>query len=387
MNTFKTFLKLVEQTYNEWKEDKASRIAAALAYYTAFSLAPLLVVIVAVVGFIVNEETVRSRILTEVRLAIGSDAAEFVDGLIHNVNHPAEGVLSTILGIATLLIGSIGALGQLRGALNTIWDVDEQQVKRKTRFLGIGNYLKEKLFSFGILLTLGFFMMVSLVISTLLATVDTYMTEMIPEVELLLHWVSNLVTFGLITVLFALMYKFIPDTKVQWRDVWIGAAITALLFTIGKYLLGLYLGYTSTASVYGAAGSFVLILLWIYYSAQIVLFGAEFTQVYARRVGVPAVPSEIEPWDRARQALEADRALDVIDAEIIPPDVSIPEANYVHPTTGKSSIGWQLKYTQSRIAPKRSTKNVLMRTALSIGAFAVALVAGLLRFRNPDTPP
>ncbi|KAB2855457.1 MAG: hypothetical protein F9K46_15540, partial [Anaerolineae bacterium] len=159
MNTLKTFLKLVEQTYNEWKEDKASRIAAALAYYTAFSLAPLLVVIVAVVGFIVNEETVRSRILTEVRLAIGSDAAEFVDGLIRNVNHPTEGVLSTILGIATLLIGSIGALGQLRGALNTIWDVDEQQVKRKTRFLGIGKYLKEKLFSFGILLTLGFFMM------------------------------------------------------------------------------------------------------------------------------------------------------------------------------------------------------------------------------------
>ncbi|MBZ0315591.1 MAG: YihY/virulence factor BrkB family protein [Anaerolineae bacterium] len=386
MNTLKTFLKLVEQTYNEWKEDKASRIAAALAYYTAFSLAPLLVVIVAVVGFIVNEETVRSRILTEVRLAIGSDAAEFVGDLLNNVNHPAEGVLSTILGIATLLIGSIGALGQLRGALNTIWDVDEQQVKRKTRFLGIGKYLKEKLFSFGILLTLGFFMMVSLTISTLLAALDTYIMEMVPEVELLLHWVSNLVTFGLITVLFALMYKFIPDTKVQWRDVWIGAAITALLFTIGKYLLGLYLGYTSTASVYGAAGSFVLILLWIYYSAQIVLFGAEFTQVYARRVGVPAASAEIESWDKARQALEADRALDVIDAEIIPPDVSIPQATYAHPTSGKSSIGWQLKYTQSRTPPKHSTKNVLVRTAFSIGAFAVALVAGVLRFRNPDTP-
>ncbi|MBI5928945.1 MAG: YihY/virulence factor BrkB family protein [Chloroflexi bacterium] len=378
MTFLTTFFNLIEQTYNEWKEDKAARIAAALAYYTAFSLAPLLVVIVAVLGFIVNEATVQTRILSEVRAALGDDAAGFVGDLISNADRPTEGVISTVLGVGTLLIGAIGALGQLRGALNTIWDVDDQQVKRKTRYLGIGNYLKEKLLSLGILLILGFFMMVSLIISTLLATADTYVMEIVPEVELLLRVTSDGTTFLLITLLFALMYKFIPDTKVQWRDVWVGAAITALLFTMGKYLLGLYLGYSSTASVYGAAGSFVLILLWIYYSAQIVLFGAEFTQVYARRAtATPVDLAEIEPWDKARRALETERTESPIPANVF------PQANYEFPTSGQSSVGWQLKYTK----PKEPNQhpNRLAKAGISLGALVVALLAGLLRIRHTES--
>lgn len=358
----KTLYELIKQTYEEWKADKATRLAAALAYYTAFSLAPLLVVIIAVLGFIVSEDSVQNRIMGEIEMALGPDAAEFVNDLIVNRVDPQEGILSTVLGIGTLLVGAVGALGQLQGALNTIWGVDEEKAKRKHRLLGIGNYLKEKLFSFGILLTLGFFALVSLVVSTSITAFDNYILELVPAAEFALQAGNLIISFGLTTLLFALMYKFVPETEIKWRDVWVGAALTALLFTIGKYLLGLYLGRTSTASVYGAAGSFVLMLLWIYYSAQIVLFGAEFTQVYAKRVG-------------SHMPLEGE----LIAA---PEDDLLPESAYDYPQNGESRAVMVVPVPIE--SPSHVRRNVVLGAAISITAFVVAIVGGI--FKSHQSP-
>lgn len=284
MNQARAFFNLLKTTFTEWNQDGAPRLAAALAYYTAFSLAPLLVIIIAIIGFVVSEDTVRTTIIRQVEGEVGSGAAQLVQDLIDNVNRPAEGIVSSILGIVTLLFGALGVFENLQVALDVIWDVDPTKQES-----GIVALIKNKLLSFGMLLVVGLLLLVSLVISTVIAALDTYVLRLLPASEILLQILSFIVSFGVITILFAMIYKYLPHVRVEWRDVWMGAAVTALLFSIGKTLLGLYLGNTSVASPYGAAGAFVLILLWVYYSAQIVLFGAEFTQVYARRLGSKTV--------------------------------------------------------------------------------------------------
>jgi membrane protein len=286
MSQVKVLVALLRQTLKEWNEDHVPRLAAALAYYTAFSLAPLLVVIIAVAGFIVSQDTVRQQILLQITNAMGPDAAKLVDELITNSLRPAEGTLSFVLGIITLLLGAIGVFGQFQEALNTIWGFEES--KHNTGILG---QLKDRILSFGMVLVVGFLLLVSLVVSTIVAAAGDYLVNRVPSAAFALQLVNFGASFAIIIVLFALIYKILPKVTLQWRDVWIGATITAFLFSIGKFLLGLYLGRSGVASAYGAAGSFVIILLWIYYSAQIVLFGAEFTQVYATRVGSHALSS------------------------------------------------------------------------------------------------
>ncbi|MDX2140593.1 MAG: YihY/virulence factor BrkB family protein [Chloroflexota bacterium] len=271
---------MLKQTFTEWNEDKVPRLAAALSYYIAFSLAPLLVLTIAVVGFILREQMVREEVLELVTGTVGAQAGELVGELIDNLRQPASGILSTVLGIAALLFGAIGVFEQLKDALNTVWGVPAKEAPS-----GVRGFIFGKLISFSMVLVIGLLLLVSLVISTLLNAFNSYTESLFPGAPALLQIVNTLVSFGLVVVLFALVYRILPDIKLEWRDVWIGAAITALLFTIGKFALSFYLGNTGTASLYGAAGSFVLILLWIYYSAQIILFGAEFTQVYARRYG------------------------------------------------------------------------------------------------------
>ncbi len=280
MKRVTSILSLFRQTFQEWNEDRAPRLAAALAYYTAFALGPLMLIIIAIFGLVVTQDTIRSQILYSVARTLGSDAAEFVNELVTNADRPAEGLISTVIGIVTLFLSAAGAFGQLQDALNTIWDVEEPE-----KGPGILGQIRGKFLNFGMVLVVGFMLLVSLVLSTLLSAIDGYVAGLLPAMTFVLQIVSTVVSFGVVTVLFALIFKFLPKVRVEWRDVWIGAALTSLLFSIGKYLLGLYLGNSSTASAYGAAGSFVLILLWIYYSAQIVLFGAEFTQVYSKRVG------------------------------------------------------------------------------------------------------
>ncbi len=300
MDRLKTFFSLLRQTFAEWNEDHAPRLAAALAYYTAFSIAPLLVVVIGIVGIIVSQNTVQSQILNEVQRSVGPDAAKMVGELITNASKPAEGLLATILGIVTLLLGAGGAFGQLQDALNTIWDVDPSSTGKQNS--GVIFQIQNKFLSFGMVLVVGFLLLVSLVINAVIAAVSTYVVNLLPSVEFLLSLVNLVISLIVITAMFAMLYKFLPKIKLEWRDVIVGAAMTSALFTIGRFLLGWYLGRSGTASAYGAAGSFVLILLWIYYSAQIVLFGAEFTQVYARRHGslqgsktVPAAPTTPPP--------------------------------------------------------------------------------------------
>lgn len=271
---------LLKTTFQEFNEDNAPRLAAALSYYTAFSIAPLLVITIAIVGLIVNQDTVRVEIIKQVQLAVGTDAATLVESLITNAMKPAEGIFSILLSIVALLLGAVGAFGNLQASLDIIWDIPPDQ-----RPTGIIALVRDKILSFGMILIVGFLLLVSLVLSTVLAALNAYVLHLLPAAEVFAGLLNIVVSFAVTTALFALIYKYLPHVKLAWRDVLIGAAVTSLLFTIGRTLLGSYLASSGTASAYGAAGAFVLILLWIYYSSQIVLFGAEFTQVYARRYG------------------------------------------------------------------------------------------------------
>lgn len=354
---------LLRQTFNEWNADKAPRLAAALAYYTAFSLAPLLVVIIAVVGLVVSQSTIQDQILVQVRNTAGTDAAQMVSDLITNTSKPAEGILSTVLGIVTLLLGAIGVFGQLQDSLNTIWGVSAEVLAKENA--GIINQVRNKFLNFGMVLVVGFLLLVSLVISAGLSALNGYVLGLVPGVEFLLQVVNIVISFGAITILFAMIFKFLPKVEIRWRDVWIGSAFTALLFTIGKFALGLYLGRSSTASAYGAAGSFVIILLWIYYSAQILLFGAEFTQVYTRQYGSHA--------DKPVQKV-APRETVLVNDNAAPPRTPITT-----PKQGTHSLEDAYAVNPNPITPPKRKAGMLPGVIFAIGTFLVALVAGMFQ--------
>lgn len=279
---------LLKLTYQGWKEDKASRLAAALAYYTILSLPPLLIIIIAITGFFWDEEVVRTGVMDQMEGLVGGEGRAFVSDLLTSASRPATGIIATIVGIITLLFGALGAFNELHNALNTIWEVEEEESK------GILDTIKKTIFSrllsFGMILGIGFLLLVSLVISAGLSAVQETVGNAIPVSEILLQIVNLVISIGVVTVLFALIFKFLPDAEIAWRDVWLGAFFTAVLFSLGKFLIGLYLGNSAVGSSFGAAGSLVLLLIWIYYSAQILFFGAEFTQVYANQLGSKIVP-------------------------------------------------------------------------------------------------
>jgi membrane protein len=285
---------LVKATFTQWSEDKPFQLAAALSYYTLFSLAPLLIITIAVAGLVFGREAAQNQIIGALQGFIGQESAQAIQGMIQSASTPSSGLLAGILGVATLLIGAGGVIGQLHDSLNTIWGV---QPKPGGGLLGL---LRERFLSFAMVVGLGFLLLVSLVVSAVLTALFQVLGGLLPGGTALWHVVELLVSFGFITLLFALIYKALPDVHIAWRDVWIGAAITAVLFTVGKFLLGLYLGQSGVTSAYGAAGSLVLVLLWVYYSALIVFFGAEFTQVYATTYGAGMRPAEnAEPLPQA----------------------------------------------------------------------------------------
>lgn len=278
MAKVKTFLSLLKAAFDDFNEDKAPRLAAALSYYTIFSLAPLLVVVIAVAGLVFGQDAVRGQLDNQIQGMVGAEGGDMIQEMIQNAQRPKETLVATVLGLATLLLGAAGVFGQLKEALNTVWEVEPKKQ-------GILATIKSQFISFTMVLGVGFLLLVSLVISALIAAVSTFINGLIGNTEFVLQVVNFVISFGFVALLFALIYKILPDTEIEWRDVGIGAAFTALLFTIGKTLIGLYLGNSGVSSAYGAAGSLVIILLWVYYSAQIMLFGAEFTQVYAKRYG------------------------------------------------------------------------------------------------------
>ncbi|HEU4410957.1 MAG TPA: YihY/virulence factor BrkB family protein [Polyangiaceae bacterium] len=299
--TLKALWGLLKDTARDWKEDKADRLAAALAFYTVLSLAPLVVIAVSVAGLVVGEEAARGQLSGQIATLVGPQAGAAIEGILANAHKPSAGVVGTIVGAAALLLGASGVFGELQDSLNTIWEVTPKPGR------GLWGVLRDRFFSFTMVLGVGFMLLVSLVVSTALAAAGKVLSGALPGGETLWGAVNFVVSFGIITTLFALIYKAVPDVKVHWGDVWVGALVTALLFTLGKIGIGLYLGKSTVASAYGAAASVVVITVWVYYSAQILFLGAEFTQVYARTFGSRIEPSKnaipVTPEARAQQGL------------------------------------------------------------------------------------
>ncbi|MCW5851091.1 MAG: YihY/virulence factor BrkB family protein [Anaerolineae bacterium] len=294
----KDIVSLLKETYQEFNEDKVPRLGAALAYYTLFSLAPLLVVVIAIAGLAFGEEAARGQIEGAMGGLVGQQGAEAIQAMIKGASHPASGILATILGLVTLLLGASGVFGELQDALNTIWEVTEKPAK------GIVSMLRKRFFSFGLVVGTGFLLLVSMVITAGLQAFGKVLAGFMPGGDLFLEVLNFVISLAVTTLLFALIYKVLPDAKIAWRDVWTGAFVTAILFSIGRIAIGIYLGRSATASTYGAAGSLVIVVLWIYYSAQILFFGAEFTQVYANRFGSRVQPAPDAVPTTERQRLE-----------------------------------------------------------------------------------
>lgn len=296
---------LLKESASEWSNDKASRLAAALSYYTMFSIAPLLVIAISVAGLVFGQEAASNQVFHQIRGMVGDAGALAIQGMVEGAGKSGAGVIGTAVGLATLLLGASGAIGQLQDALNTIWEVKPKPGQ------GIRGFVRTRLLSFSMVLVIAFMLLVSLVLSAALAGAGHYLERILPIPAAALHAINFAVAFGVTSLLFGLIYKVLPDVKIAWKDVWIGGVVTALLFTVGKLLIGLYLGRGSVSSAFGAAGSLVIILIWIYYSSQILFFGAEFTQVYANRFGSHIEPTpNAEPvpeGDRARQGLKRDR--------------------------------------------------------------------------------
>ncbi|MGH2403487.1 MAG: YihY/virulence factor BrkB family protein [bacterium] len=280
-------LSLLKETFYEWRENKAARLAAALAYYTVFSTAPLLIVVIAIAGLAFGRDAAQGEIVRQLQWLVGQNAAETIQGIIEAARTPATGISAGTIGVLTLLLGAMGVFGQLQDALNTIWDAPPAPSR------GVWGLVRGRFLSFTMLLGTGFLLLVSLVISAGLSALEGFFGRMLPLHPGILHALNSVFSFAVITVLFAMIYKVLPDVEIQWKHVWAGAAMTSILFVLGKFLIGLYLGRGSFTSAFGAAGSLVVLLLWVYYSAQIFLFGAEFTQVWARRAGAHAQHASI----------------------------------------------------------------------------------------------
>lgn len=294
--------RLIRSTFKDYGEDKAPRLAAALSYYTIFSLAPLLVVIIAITGFVIGSNgAMRSQILGQVQNLVGGQGAQIVDTLITNTSKPRQGIPATLIGIVTMVLGATGVFGQLQDSLNTIWKV----APRKTRT--IWNMLRDRAMTFAMVVGLAFLLLVSLVISTALSVISHYFASLLGGATIVTQILNYVVSIAVITFIFGAIFKVLPDVKIRWGDVWVGALVTALLFIAGQFLISLYLGSTAASSAYGAAGSLVIILLWVYYSAQILFIGAEFTRVYANFRGQAILPNEnarpVTETERARQGL------------------------------------------------------------------------------------
>jgi len=270
---------LFKETYFQWDADKAPRLGAALAYYMIMSLAPLLIIVVAIVGLALGSKAAQGQIVGEIHGLIGEKAAETVQMLIQNAHKPASGVLATLAGLVMLLFGASGVFGELKDALNSIWRVPNPGGFSVLRMM------RQRFFLFAAVLGTGFLLLLSMLVTAGITALGKYLGYLLPASGYLLQLLNFGVSFAVTTAMFAVIYKVLPDTYVGWRDVGIGATFASFLFTMGKSLIGLYLGRSTVASVYGAAGSIIMILVWVYYSAQIFYMGAEFSQVYARRYG------------------------------------------------------------------------------------------------------
>jgi len=279
---------LLRTTATQWINDKCPQLGAALAYFTVFSLAPLVLILLAFFGLFFGSDHARDKIIEQLRYLIDPSGIKVVEDIATNASKPQSGILASALGIVVGLFGASGVFGQLQDALNTIWGVKAKPGA------GLFAFLRARFLSFAMVAGVCFLLLVSLTVESVLRGLSTYLQNLLPGGHILAFILFLTLDAGVVLVLFAMIFRFLPDVKIAWRDVWIGASLTSVLFVAGKFLLGLYLGSGAAGSAYGAASSLITLLLWIYYSAQILLFGAEFTQVYTHAYG-----SRVEPEDHA----------------------------------------------------------------------------------------
>lgn len=353
----KAVVGLLKESFSDWSEDKASRLAAALAYYAMFSLGPLVLIMIAIAGLVFGEEAARNQIVGQLDGLLGTEGAEAIQTMIQAASREGTGIIATIVGIAMLLFGAMGVFGQLQDALNTVWEVKPKEGR------GIMGMVKDRFLSFTMVLGVGFLLTISLVLSAALAAIVNYFATILPGDAAggaIAQGVDLVFSFAVLTVLFAAIYKVLPDAKIAWSDVWLGAAFTSLLFVIGRFAISTYIGQAGVGSAYGAAGSVVVLLIWVYYSAQILFFGAEFTQVYSRKYGTRIVPAE-----GAEPVTEEERA-----QQGIPHEGGETRAEHPRPEAGRAEAG----------------NGVSSGIAAAIGVIAGAIAVGvgmLLSRRNP----
>jgi len=277
---FRRFYDMAKKAVNAWLDDYAPSMGAAIAFYTVFSLAPLVIIVIAVAGFFWGREAVQGQLFEQITAMVGADGAKAVESVVQGAQAPTQGIIATVISIVVLLVGSTTVFAELQSALDRIWEVPAAE-----KSSGIWNTIRARLLSFGLVLALAFLLIVSLIISAMLSAMGSWAASLLPAWEFLLQAINIVIGLGFTTVLFAMIYRFMPRASVAWRDVWTGAIVTAVLFEIGKFLIGLYVGKASVASSYAAAGSLVVVLIWVYYAAQVFLLGAEFTWVYANEHG------------------------------------------------------------------------------------------------------
>ncbi len=294
----KAIFSLFKESFQEWSNDKAPLFSAALAYYTIFSLAPMLTLAISIAGLVFGESVVQQELFTEMENNVGAEVTEAIRGFLENSSEPSGNIIAIVISITVSLFGASLVFTQMKEALNLIWNVPPEASS------GIKGFALKKLQGFLMVLVIGALLMLVIMLNTVLTTALSFMKTMdgmqgIPDISFVWEIVNFAVFIGLMTILFAIIFKVLPDVYIRWSDVWVGAAVTALLFNLGKYLIVLYMTHSTVGSAYGAAGSLVVILVWIYYSAQIFFFGAEFTEVYARKHGSQII-SSVE-WKRRQQ--------------------------------------------------------------------------------------
>ena len=276
---------IVRETLAGWSDHRALRLGASLAYYTVFAMAPLFLIVLAIAGFVFGEEAANRQLFGQISGLVGNDGGEAIQAMVAGADRPRAGIWATVVAIVTLFIGAAGVFVELQDALNIIWQV------RQKAGSGIRHFIKARLLSFAMIVAMGFLLLVSLIISAALSALGGYLSGIVPAEEIFWQVINFVISLIFITGVFAAMFKFLPDVRIPWRDVWFGALVSAVLFDIGKFALGLYLGRSSFASVYGAAGSLVVILLWVYYSSQALFLGAELTRVKTKRSGRNVQPT------------------------------------------------------------------------------------------------
>ena len=282
--------KLLQETFQGWQQDKASRLAAALAYYTVFSISPLLVIAIAIAGMFFGQDTAQEQTLQQLEVLIGSNGTQPIiialDNMLNNITQPEIRGNASLISIAVLLIGASGIFAQLQDAFNTIWQVEPHPGK------GLLHFIRRRLLSFLMVLAIGILLILSLIFSTVVSALSTYKVDFLPNWAIVWESIDSVFFLALMTFLFGLMFKYVPDIKIKWKDIWVGASITSVLFSFGKFLLGWYIQKGGLGSAYGAAGSLIVFLAWVYYSTQIILLGAEFTKVYTIMYGSKLRPKK-----------------------------------------------------------------------------------------------